>query len=261
MSTQLSDEEKFIKNFQEYHDGFIGKEMANVSWLYLQGACDSRMCYTITEYPCVKIRFRDGMEKKITEFCGIPCTINDFCITWTGINALDFLDKVYNGIVFDPVKKYNQIKKDLYPHSFKWAKTDPNALAPSKNRLSDTGYDLHVIKKVSVKNGVYFYDTGIKVNPPYGYYFDLVGRSSISKTGWMIANNIGIIDASYRGSIVVALVRVVPDAPEIEVPMKLVQLIPRKLEIMEMIEVDELDDTSRGDSGGLGSNQFMTKTT
>jgi dUTP pyrophosphatase len=87
------------------------------------------------------------------------------------------------------------------------------------------------------------------VQPENGYYFDLVGRSSISKTGWMVANNIGIIDASYTGTVIVALVKIDPDAHEIELPCKLVQLIPRQLILMEPIEVDSLDDTERGDKG------------
>jgi dUTP pyrophosphatase len=69
----------------------------------------------------------------------------------------------------------------------------------------------------------------------------------------MLANNIGIIDATYRGSIIVALVRVNDNADEIKLPMRLVQMIPRSLILMNNIEVDSLSDTVRG-SGGFGSS-------
>ena len=77
----------------------------------------------------------------------------------------------------------------------------------------------------------------------------MVGRSSISKTGWALANSIGIIDSSYRGSIIVALIKTDPSALELQLPCRIVQIIPRQLILMEAIEVDSLDDTERGEKG------------
>ena len=96
------------------------------------------------------------------------------------------------------------------------------------------------------------YDTGIAVQPPWGYYFELVGRSSISKTGYIVANSVGIIDASYTGSLKVALIKINKDAPDLELPARLVQLIPRQLVHMEAIEVNDLAHTQRA-GGGFGS--------
>jgi dUTP pyrophosphatase len=181
---------------------------------------------------------------------------------WEGINAIEFLATMYYpGVTHYSIDNYLTFTRLAYPHewgitelpSFKWMKTDDNAVAPVKNRFSDAGFDLTVIKKMKVLDGVYYYDTGISVEPQNGYYFEIVGRSSISKTGWMLANNIGIIDASYRGSIIVALVRVNPDACEIETPMRLVQMIPRKMVAMNGFETVSLSDTKRG-YGGFGSS-------
>lgn len=131
-------------------------------------------------------------------------------------------------------------------------------MAPSKNRYSDSGYDLTVIKKHKEVNGVFYYDTCIQIQPEYGYYCDIVARSSLSKTGWMIANNVGIIDAGYTGNLLIALVRVVSDSPELELPARIAQLIPRPLILMETEEVSDLEETDRDDTGGLGSRQFTT---
>jgi dUTP pyrophosphatase len=138
--------------------------------------------------------------------------------------------------------------------SFNYKKTDPNAIAPSKAHPTDSGFDLHLIKKVKdLTCNVTLYDTGISVEPPPGYYFELVGRSSISKSGYMLANNVGIIDESYRGSIMVALIKVDPDAAPLEFPCRLVQLIPRELVLMNPHEISELTETERG-AGGFGSS-------
>lgn len=72
-----------------------------------------------------------------------------------------------------------------YP-KFKWAKTDKDAIAPSKVRDLDSGYDLSIIKKIKSIGNVNFYSTGIKVQPEYGWYFTLAPRSSIVKTGYIL---------------------------------------------------------------------------
>lgn len=138
--------------------------------------------------------------------------------------------------------------------SFKWAKADPVAVSPFKAIESDSGHDLTLVKHLKTVNDVYFYDTCIRVEPPDGYYFELVGRSSISKSGWMLANSIGIIDTTYRGNIIVALTRTHAHAPVITLPSRLVQIIPKKLHILRPVEVplSEISSTDRGD-GGFGS--------
>ena len=229
-----------------------------LKWDFVRGYFDCAGCITIKHgYPsCMIGSSYLPMLEDIHEFCGGKAEIHDELCKWKGVNALEFLYSMYNN-----AEIFLQRKRDMFislsnPHSslsrlplFKWARTIPNAPKPAKNRFSDSGYDLHLVKKIKVQSGVHYFDTGIQVQPENGYYFDLVGRSSISKTGWMVANNIGIIDASYTGTVIVALVKIDQDALELELPCKLVQLIPRQLILMEPIEVDSLDDTERGDKG------------
>lgn len=119
-----------------------------------------------------------------------------------------------------------KVRNDL--PTFKYYKTHENAIAPYKNRGSNVGFDLHLIRKIKEVKGIHYYDTGISVQTPNGYYFDVVGHSSISKTGWMLANNISIIDNGYTDSIIVALVAINDTTKPLELPCKLVQLILRE---------------------------------
>lgn len=183
-------------------------------------------------------------------------------LTLTDTMAIDFLYKVYKDNTINYSENYFKLlnmcgwsNRRIFP-KLNYVKTIPEAIPPQKERMSDSGYDLHLMKKIKEKDGVLYYDTCIKVQPEPGYYFELVGRSSISKTGYMLANNIGIIDASYTGNIIVALVKIRPDAPELTLPCKLVQLIPRKLILFEPTEVENIDETDRGSSGGLGSGSI-----
>lgn len=231
-----------------------------LKWDFVRGYFDSVGSILNIRYGYPKCRIESlnsEMLEDLIDFCGIKATISDTICEWTGVNALDFLARMYNnaGIflqrkrgVFISLANQQTPYIDRLP-VFKWARTIPGAPKPEKNRFSDSGYDLHLVKKMKVQGGVHYFDTGIQVQPENGYYFDLVGRSSISKSGWMVANNIGIIDTSYTGTVIVALVKIDPEAPEIQLPCKLVQLIPRQLILMEPIEVECLDATERGDKG------------
>ena len=135
-------------------------------------------------------------------------------------------------------------------------KTENDAVIPTKAHPSDTGYDLTLIrvsKDMSIPGfeKIIMYDTGIAVCPPDGYYTEVVPRSSLSKTGYMLANSVGIIDASYRGSIKV-VVTGDDSLGGLSLPFKGFQLILRKLEEADVVEVDDLDQTVRGE-GGFGS--------
>ena len=142
-----------------------------------------------------------------------------------------------------------------YKPSIKVYKTDKDAVIPSKAFEEDAGYDLTIIKKIKDFNSkTTLYDTGIKIEVDEGYYTEIVPRSSISKFGYILANNIGIIDNHYRGNLMIALTKIADDAPEIEFPFKCCQLIVRKQIFSNLYEItdDDLSSTARNE-GGFGS--------
>ena len=148
----------------------------------------------------------------------------------------------------------NQYKSPIV----KMVKVHPDAVIPSKAHGSDVGYDLTVIDiaKVIKKDKIIMFDSGIQARIPWGTYLEIVPRSSLSKTGWMMANSIGIIDPSYRGNLMVACIKVDPDAAPLQLPFRGFQLIVRKQEHMTVVECENTDDsstkTTRG-AGGFGS--------
>lgn len=144
-------------------------------------------------------------------------------------------------------------------NSIKFTRNNDLAVTPSRANPTDIGLDLVAIKKhKTLPYGCILYDTGISASPPEGYHLEILSRSSISKTGWMIANGIGLLDPSYTGNIYIALVKVSPDAQELKTPFCVAQLVLRKSEYGEMEEVDELDKTERGE-GGFGSTGSRIK--
>jgi dUTP pyrophosphatase len=133
-----------------------------------------------------------------------------------------------------------------------FVRTHEDAVIPTKGDSLAVCYDLTVIGIWKVDGQTTFYETGIIVKPPNGYYTEVHPRSSISKTGYMLANSVGIIDPNYRGTLKVALRKVDQDKPDLELPCKIAQLKLEHCIYYDMEEVKELDSTERGD-GAFGS--------
>ena len=93
-----------------------------------------------------------------------------------------------------------------------------------------------------------FYDNENDKNVSYYLY----PRSSISKTPLRMANSTGIIDAGYRGNIMVAVDNIDNEPYTIEKGTRLFQICRPTLEPITMDIVDELSNSERG-SNGFGS--------
>lgn len=243
----------------------------DLRWAFLRGFFDgdgSVPAPTTERVPrCSITTASDRMRAAIMDVTSIACYHDpqEGKIEWYGNNALDFLHRLYEGATYYLQRKYERyVDWSLWVPAlsgggrygrelhFKWTKTREEAVVPFKERASDSGYDVTILEKVKEVGRVEFFTTGIKVQPAYGWYFDLVPRSSISKTGYMMANSFGVIDRTYTGPVLVALMKVDPDAPPLDLPARIAQLVPRPIVHAGLKEVDELDETERGE-GGFGS--------
>jgi dUTP pyrophosphatase len=94
--------------------------------------------------------------------------------------------------------------------------------------------------------------TGIAMEIPPGFEGQVRPRSGRAfKEGLALVNSPGTIDADYRGEIKVLLINL-GDAPIVINPGdRIAQLIIAPVAQAEVVEVDELDHSSRGD-GGFG---------
>jgi len=82
------------------------------------------------------------------------------------------------------------------------------------------------------------------------YY--LYPRSSISKTPLRMSNSVGIIDAGYRGNIMVSIDNISEEQYEIKKGQRLFQICSPILDSISFELTDALSDTARGE-GGFGS--------
>jgi len=145
-----------------------------------------------------------------------------------------------------------------------------------ESKLADSGFDLYSPMDISCNPETPFcfthlIDLGIKAVAYEVRNFDqsqidmldqglcraykIHTRSSIYKTRWRLANNTGIIDAGYRGSLKAAMdYHKGLDAPQtkLEKGKRYWQICMPTLEPFSVYIVSELDNTERGE-GGHGS--------
>lgn len=214
----------------------------------------------INENICTITSYSKKNLEIFAKFFNIPYTFNKLFnleqLIYTNVNIIDLLGIIYKNNYRIKDNLYDQFQKLLNNErpQLKYMKISTDAISPTKANFSDVGYDLSIIGVAKEYNSkTKLYNTGIKLDIPIGYYVEIVPRSSISKSGYMLANSIGIIDCSYKGELFVPLIKIVEYEADIEFPFRCCQLIMRKQIYPDMIETNELQISKRSD-GGFGSS-------
>lgn len=138
------------------------------------------------------------------------------------------------------------------------------AVLPVKAHQSDAGFDICADEDITINAGeTVTVSTGLSIAIPEGYYGRLKGRSGLTAKTLLRVQE-GTIDANYRGEIKVIcdvktkiLDRVIDgmiyaNNLSFKRGERIAQLIIQPLPEVDLVEVDELDDTDRGE-GGFGS--------
>ena len=129
------------------------------------------------------------------------------------------------------------------------------ARPPTQAHEGDAGYDLHAAEAVTIDPGERAsVGTGIAVAIPEGQAGLVVPRSGLAaRHGISVVNAPGLIDSGYRGELRVLLLNTDSSEPfTVEPGDRIAQLLLVRVEVEELEEVAELDETARG-VGGFGS--------
>lgn len=140
-----------------------------------------------------------------------------------------------------------------------YTKLDDRAVAPVQGSKYAAGLDLCAL----IQNGAHAQripagatvkiGTGIAMEIPEGYFGAVFARSGMAtKRGLRPANCVGVIDADYRGEIIVALHNDSEKCETIRDGDRVAQLVIMPYLGVQLSEVEELNDTERG-TGGFGS--------
>ncbi|WP_159838036.1 dUTP diphosphatase [Nocardia sp. CY41] len=133
---------------------------------------------------------------------------------------------------------------------------DPGIPVPTRAHTGDAGVDLCTTQDVILEPGErVLVGTGVAVALPVGTVGLIHPRSGLAaKTGLSVVNTPGTVDAGYRGEIKVCLINHDPRTPiELRRGDRIAQLLVQRVELVDFVEVDSLDETTRG-AGGYGSS-------
>ena len=108
------------------------------------------------------------------------------------------------------------------------------------------GYGVNIMPHATLKIG-----TGLAFAPPSGYMFQILQRSGLASKGIYPVG--GIVDEDYRGEVIVALHNSTDKPYVVQHGDRIAQMAIRAYSQANLIEVDELDVTERGE-GGFGSS-------
>ena len=135
-------------------------------------------------------------------------------------------------------------------------KLDPRATTPTYGSPSAAGADLYALldAPLTVAPGeTAKIPTGLSLEIPEGYAGLIYARSGLSvKRGLAPANKVGVIDADYRGEIIVALYNQSSVPQEVAPGERIAQIVIAPVLQVEFEECDDLSNTLRG-AGGFGS--------
>ncbi len=137
-----------------------------------------------------------------------------------------------------------------------YKKLDPRAVQPTYGSEAAAGADLYALldTPLTIAAGkTMLVHTGIAMEIPVGFVGLICARSGLAtKRGLAPANKVGVIDADYRGELMVALHNHGAVDQTIEHGERIAQLMLVPYLTAEYTLVDELSDTARGE-GGFGS--------
>jgi len=137
--------------------------------------------------------------------------------------------------------------------TIKIKKLHPDAILPKYANEHDAGMDLYASESLILQPGKRkLVSTGIAMAIPQGYVGLMWDKSGIAMK-YGLKTMAGVIDAGYRGEIKILVHNLSNQEYLIEKGYKIAQMLIQPIEKKQLLEVEELDTTDRGE-GGFGSS-------
>ncbi len=136
-------------------------------------------------------------------------------------------------------------------------KLRPEAKIPTRATEGSAGLDLYacIDEPITLNKGdKALIPTGIAIGLDDPHYAAFIhSRSGLAiKHGLALLNSVGVIDSDYRGEVCVGIVKLTGEPYTIQPFERIAQMVIKPVELPQVIEVEELDETDRG-AGGFGS--------
>lgn len=136
----------------------------------------------------------------------------------------------------------------------KMVKAEKTAIIPKYQTAGAAGLDLHASESVVIGPGSHaIVSTGLMMEIPQGWEGQVRSRSGLAaKNGVFVLNSPGTVDADFRGIVKVILANMGTHEFKVKVGDRIAQMVFSLAPQVEVVEVDNIEDTARG-AGGFGS--------
>jgi len=140
-------------------------------------------------------------------------------------------------------------------YQVKMKRIHEDAKIPLQANPGDAGMDLYSIETIEIQPGESrLVKTGIQLELPKGTEAQVRPRSGLAlKHSITVLNSPGTIDEGYRGEIGVILINHGKSPFLVEKSMRIAQMVIQTVPQVQLVEVEELSQTDRGE-GGFGSS-------
>ncbi|HEY4493304.1 MAG TPA: dUTP diphosphatase [Candidatus Paceibacterota bacterium] len=128
-------------------------------------------------------------------------------------------------------------------------KLSPEAKLPAYSHAGDAGLDLFALENTELEPGVRAQvKTGIALEIPDGHVGLIWDKSGLAQKFGLKTLG-GVVDATYRGEVLVGIANISKERYVVEAGHKVAQMLIQKVEQVTVVEVKELTQTNRGQSG------------
>lgn len=122
---------------------------------------------------------------------------------------------------------------------------------PVYKTKGSSGMDIYSASEVTIEKGkIGLVKTGLFLEIPDGYEIQIRPRSGLAlKYGITVLNTPGSVDSDFRGELCVILINHGKESFTVFEGDRIAQMILAKVEKIEWVEVDVIEETTRGSSG------------
>ncbi len=133
--------------------------------------------------------------------------------------------------------------------TIKIKKLKEGVVLPNYAHAGDAGMDMYASEDIHIRKGERGkVPTGIAIEIPDGYVGLVWDKSGLSINHGLKTLG-GVIDAGYRGEIIIGIANLSSEDYTLEKGHKVAQLLIQKIEAPTIEEVKELEDSHRGEKG------------
>lgn len=166
------------------------------------------------------------------------------------LSAVDGTNKTFQTFADTFNELSDFVSSKLGDTVIKFKKLDPNAIIPNKANEFAAGIDINILEEYTLQPGEKeLLRTGIACEIPEGFELQVRPRSGLSSKGLIILNSPGTVDSDYRGEVYVSMMNISENAYHFEKGERIAQLVLSRLQPVNIIEVEELSSTERGEKG------------